>query len=63
MAKFEQKVEELIAKHPHLSKEDAEKILKEKNARKKQKRQEKNDRIAAKKQQAEERRALKGSDS
>ncbi len=38
MAKFEQRVEELLAKHPHLSKEEAVKIVTEKNERKKQRR-------------------------
>jgi len=49
MTKSEDKVKSLIAKHPHLSQADAEKIILEKNARKKQKRQEKNARISAKK--------------
>jgi len=35
MAKFEQRVEELMAKHPHLSKDEAVKIVTEKNERKK----------------------------
>lgn len=38
MAKFEQRVEELMAKHPHLSKDEAVKIVTEKNERKKQRR-------------------------
>ncbi|MFD1383959.1 hypothetical protein ACFQ45_11290 [Rhodanobacter aciditrophus] len=39
MTKFDTRVEELIAKHPHLTKDEAIKIITEKNARKKQKRQ------------------------
>lgn len=38
MTNFETRVEELIAKHPHLTKEEAIKIVTEKNERKKQKR-------------------------
>ena len=57
MPKSEDKVDALIAKHPHLSKADAEKIIMEKNARKKQKRQEKTERIAAKKQKYAEQKA------
>ncbi|SBS27267.1 hypothetical protein MAQ5080_00763 [Marinomonas aquimarina] len=38
MTKFDTRVEELIAKHPHLSKDEAIKIVTEKNERKKQKR-------------------------
>ena len=49
MAKFEEKVKELLAKHPHLTQPEAEKILTEKNARKKQRRQEKTERINTKK--------------
>ncbi len=49
MPKFEEKVEQLIAKHPSLSKDEATKILTEKNERKKKKRAEKTDRINAKK--------------
>ena len=39
MTKFDTRVEELIAKHPHLTKDEAIKIITEKNERKKQKRQ------------------------
>lgn len=42
MAKFEQRVEELLEKHPHLSKEEAVKIVTEKNERKKKRRAERN---------------------
>lgn len=38
MAKFDEKVEELITKHPSLTKEEAIKIITEKNERKKIKR-------------------------
>ncbi|PYF83045.1 MULTISPECIES: hypothetical protein [Marinomonas] len=38
MTAFDTKVEELIAKHPHLTKDEAIKIITEKNDRKKQKR-------------------------
>jgi len=38
MTKFDTRVEELIAKHPHLTKDEAIKIITEKNERKKQKR-------------------------
>lgn len=49
MAKLEDQVVELIAKHPHLSKEEAIKIVTEKNERKKKKRTERNERNEAKK--------------
>lgn len=39
MTKFDTRVEELIAKHPNLTKDEAIKIVTEKNERKKQKRQ------------------------
>lgn len=48
MTKINGKVEELLAKHPHLSQQDAIKIVSDKNERKKQKRKEKADRINAK---------------
>ncbi|NLQ17009.1 hypothetical protein HGG82_05145 [Marinomonas sp. M1K-6] len=38
MTAFDKKVEELIAKHPNLTKDEAIKIVTEKNNRKKQKR-------------------------
>ncbi len=49
MTKFEEKVEELVAKHPDLSEDEAIKILTEKNERKKKRRAEKTDRSNAKK--------------
>ena len=49
MAKFDEKVEELLAKHPNLTKPEAVKIVTEKNERKKKKRAEKTDRSNAKK--------------
>lgn len=44
MAKFDEKVEDLLTKHPHLTKDEAVKIVTEKNARKKTKRAEKQER-------------------
>lgn len=44
MAKFEEKVEQLLEKHPHLSKAEAEKIVTGKNDRKKAKRNERQER-------------------
>ena len=41
MAKVEEKVEALLAKHPNLTKEEALKIVTDKNARKKSRRAEK----------------------
>ncbi|MFL0811206.1 MAG: hypothetical protein K6L76_12385 [Agarilytica sp.] len=49
MTKFDERVAELLAKHPNLAKDDAIKIVTEKNERKKKKRTEKTDRINAKK--------------
>ena len=49
MSKSDQKAEALTAKHPHLSKEDATKILAEKNARKNKKRAEKTNKANEKK--------------
>jgi len=40
MTAFDTKVEELMAKHPNLTKDEAIKIVTEKNSRKKQKRNE-----------------------
>ena len=48
MTKFDERVEELIAKHPSLAKDEAIKIVTEKNARKNKKRTEKTDRSNAK---------------
>ena len=56
MTNFEQRLAALIAKHPHLTHEDAETILKEKSARKKQRRQIKAERIAEKKAKIRQRR-------
>jgi len=49
MTKIDGKVEELLAKHPSLTKLEAIKIVTEKNERKKKKRVEKTDRSNAKK--------------
>ena len=49
MTKFDEKVDELVAKHPNLSKEEAIKIVTEKNERKKAKRKERTDKKAQKK--------------
>ena len=49
MTKFDERVEELIAKHPSLTKDEAIKIVTEKKARKNKKRTEKTDRSNAKK--------------
>jgi len=59
MTKSDDKIDALLAKHPHLTKEDAIKILKDKNERKKQKRVEKTERINAKIQKNEESRQKK----
>ncbi|NQY27457.1 MAG: hypothetical protein HRT92_09815 [Piscirickettsiaceae bacterium] len=62
MTKIDDKVAELIAKHPSLTKPDAIKIITEKNARKKKKRSEKADRNDAKKIKNEENRAERDKD-
>ena len=49
MTKIDGKVEELLAKHPSLTKLEAIKIVTEKNERKKKKRAGKTDRSSAKK--------------
>ena len=49
MTKIDERVEELLAKHPSLTKLEAMKIVTEKNERKKKKRAEKTDRSSAKK--------------
>ncbi len=49
MTKIDERVEELLAKHPNLTKLEAIKIVTEKNERKKNKRTEKTDRSNAKK--------------
>jgi len=60
MAKIEDRVAELMSKHPHLSEEDALKIVKDKNARKSQRRAEKKERIDAKREKYAAARAEKG---
>ena len=45
MAKIEEKVEQLLAKHPSLTRPEATKITTAKNTRKRDKRSEKNNRI------------------
>ena len=62
MTKIDDKVAELIAKQPSLTKPDAIKIITEKNARKKKKRSEKADRNDAKKIKNEENRAERDKD-
>lgn len=57
MAKFDERVEELLAKHPDLTKEEATKIVTEKIARKKDKKADKTERINAKRARNEERRS------
>ncbi|MFP6808586.1 MAG: hypothetical protein VB957_15625 [Pseudomonadales bacterium] len=49
MTKIDERVEELVAKHPSLTKLAAIKIVTEKNERKKEKRANKTDRSSAKK--------------
>jgi len=56
MTKINERVEELLAKHPSLTKLEATKIVTEKNERKKKKRAEKTDRSNAKKLKNEENR-------
>jgi len=48
MTKVDGKIEELLAKHPSLTKDEAIKIISDKNKRKKKKRVEKKDRSDAK---------------
>jgi len=54
MTKINKKVEELLAKHPSLTKDEAIKIVTDKNERKNKKRAEKTDRSNAKKLKTEE---------
>ncbi len=54
MTKTDSKVEALLAKHPHLTMDEAVNILAEKNKRKNTKRQEKADRNEAKRAKYEE---------
>ena len=56
MTTIDKKVEELLAKHPSLTKPEAIKILADKNERKKKKRSEKAERSNAKKLKNEENR-------
>ena len=49
MSAFDTKVEELIAKHPKLTKDEAIKIVTKKNSRKKQKRNERSNKGGANK--------------
>ena len=53
MTKIDGKVEELLAKHPDLTKPEAIKIVTEKNERKKKKRAERTERNNAKKSKQE----------
>lgn len=48
MANFDQRVAELVAKHPNLTKDEAIKIVTEKNERKKKRRAERNERAEEK---------------
>jgi hypothetical protein len=59
MTKPDDKIDSLLAKHSHLTKDDAIKILKDKNERKKQKRIEKTERTNAKILKNEENRQKK----
>jgi hypothetical protein len=54
MTKIDERVEELLAKHPSLTKLEAIKIVTDKNERKKKRRTEKTDRSDAKKLRYEE---------
>lgn len=60
MTKIDKNVEELLAKHPSLTKSEAINILTEKNERKNKKRMEKTDRSNAKKLRNEENRPERG---
>lgn len=57
MTKIDERVEELLAKHPALTKPEAIEIITAKNARKKARRAEKADRIEAKRAKSAENRA------
>ena len=57
MNKTEGKIEELIAKHPHLTREEALKIITEKNERKRKKRAASTEKSEAKRSSYEARRA------
>ena len=56
MTRFDEKVEELLAKHPDLTRPEAVKIITEKNERKKKKRAEKTQRSTAKRLEGEAKR-------
>ena len=56
MTKIDERVEELLAKHPSLTKDEAIKIVTDKNKRKKKKRTEQADKNNAKKLRNEENR-------
>ncbi len=60
MTKIDKKVEELLAKHPSLTKLEAIKIVTEKNERKNKKKVEKTDRSNAKKLRNEANRPERG---
>ena len=49
MTKFDDRVKEIVAKHPNLTTDEAFKIVTDKNARKKKKKAEKADKSDAKK--------------
>ena len=53
MTKFDDKIEDLLAKHPNLTKVETIKIVTDKNERKKKKRVEKTERSNAKKLRSE----------
>jgi hypothetical protein len=59
MTKTDDKVDAILAKHPHLTKDEAMKILKDKNERKKKKRADKQERTNAKILKGEEKRQKK----
>lgn len=54
MTKFNERVKELVAKHPSLTQDEAIKIVTDKNERKKKKREEKSNKSSAKKPSIEE---------
>jgi hypothetical protein len=59
MTKTDDKVDAILAKHPHLTKDEAMKILKDKNERNKKKRADKQERTNAKILKGEEKRQKK----
>ena len=48
MTKFDERVKELVEKHPNLTTDEAAKIVTDKNERKKRKRAEKSDKVSGK---------------